>query len=107
MPISKKSSHLAKTNLRTSVPVCRAYLCRTINCFLAGDIDNGKTILTDYIVNTIGFTALSNALGYKSKSLIRMLSAKGEPRIGSFFAIIAYLQKIEGADFEVVAKRAG
>ena len=72
-----------------------------IECLLTGDVDTGKAILRDYINATIGFDALSSLTDKSPKSLMRMLSPKGNPQARNLFEIIAHLQKREGIHLEV------
>lgn len=47
---------------------------------LSGDLDTGKSLLRDYINATTGFEALADGIGKSPKSLMRMLSASGNPQ---------------------------
>ena len=55
----------------------KALLKEGIECFLAGDIDTGKTVLRDYINVTIGFEELAEVFDKSSKSLMRIFGPKG------------------------------
>jgi hypothetical protein len=72
-----------------------------IECLLTGDVDTGKSILRNYINATIGFDALGSLTDKSPKSLMRMLSPKGNPQARNLFEIIAHLQKREGIHLEV------
>jgi DNA-binding phage protein len=72
-----------------------------IECLLTGDVDTCKAILRDYINATIGFDALGSLTDRSPKSLMRMLSPKGNPQARNLFEIIAHLQKREGIHLEV------
>ena len=50
--------------------------------------------------------ALGRALSKSPKSLMRMLSAEGNPQARNLFEMVAYLQKIEGTRLEVRAATA-
>jgi DNA-binding phage protein len=73
----------------------RAFLGEALRLMSVGDVTTGKWTLRVYIKGTIGFVKLGAALGKSPKSLMRMLSAKGNPHVSSFFEIVAYLQKID------------
>jgi hypothetical protein len=62
----------------------------------AGDLETAKSVLREYINGIIGFPALGEALSKSPKSLMRMLSAQGNPQARNLFEIVAYFQKIEG-----------
>lgn len=72
-----------------------------IECLLSGDIEMGKALLRDYINATVGFEALERETGKGAKSLMRMLSDKGNPTANNLFQIISILQKKEGLHYEL------
>jgi DNA-binding phage protein len=75
-----------------------------IEALLRGELDVGKILLRDYINATVGFEDLAEATQKNAKSLMRMLSAEGNPRADNLFSVIAHLQKNEGIELGV-AKR--
>src|SRR5579864_5883383 len=81
----------------------RALLAQAINVLIDGDIDAGKSVLRDYINATVGFEALSAAVGTPAKSLMRMFGPRGNPTARNLFAVIGYLQKDLGVTFAVAA----
>jgi hypothetical protein len=72
---------------------CNAMLTEAINELFTGDIDVGKAILRDYINATISFEILSAMIDKDPKSLMRMLSPKGNPTTKSLFDIFHAIQK--------------
>lgn len=70
--------------------------------FLKGESELGRLTLRDYVNATIGFEDLAEGLGMTQSSLMRMLSVKGNPSSNNLGAIMAYLQKREGANLEVI-----
>lgn len=76
-------------------------LKEAVDCLLAGDVDTGKLVLRDYVNATIGFGELGDLLDKSPKSLMRMLSIKGNPRADNLFAIIENLQKASGKKLDV------
>ena len=79
----------------------RAFLGEAINDMLAGDLDSAKMVLREYINGTLGFIKAADALGRSPKSLMRMLSASGNPQARNLLELVAYLQKAEGAKAQV------
>jgi DNA-binding phage protein len=73
----------------------RAFFAEALRLFTVGDTLTGKRTLRVYVNGTIGFVKLGAALGKSPKSLMRMLSPEGNPRLRGFFEIVAYLQKID------------
>jgi DNA-binding phage protein len=82
----------------------RALLREGIESMLAGDVETGKIVLHDYINATVGFAKLAAATRHSAKSLMRMLSPRGNPRARNLFKIVAYLQKNEGLRFAIRAQ---
>lgn len=87
-------------------PVFRvALLQEAVESLIHGDTETGKTLLRDYVNATVGFVQLGESLGETTpKSLMRMLSSSGNPRMENIFAIIAHLQEREGISLDVVSK---
>ena len=83
-----------------------ALLAEAIAAMLEGDGQTAKALLRDYVVATIGFAELETATQIPEKSLMRMLSSKGNPRMVNIVDIITALQKKEGVRFELGLKRA-
>ena len=74
-------------------------LQEALDAFLEGDVETGKIVLRDYVNATVGFERLGKALDKSPKNLMRMLSAKGNPRADNLFAIVAHLKAQEGVRF--------
>lgn len=83
-----------------------ALLSEAVVALVAGDLASGKAILRDFVNATIGFEALSAAVGTPAKSLMRMLSDTGNPTAANLFAVIAHLQAATGVHIEVTATAA-
>ncbi|MBL4758723.1 MAG: transcriptional regulator [Rhizobiales bacterium] len=78
-----------------------ALLVEAVELLLEGDVETGKAVLRNYINATIGFEELANEVGSPSKSLMRMFSAKGNPRADNLFSVIKHLQKMTGVHLAV------
>lgn len=86
-------------------PVFReALLTEAAGLMLAGDLETGKALLRDYINATVGFEKLARATGTPSKSLMRMLGPKGNPRASNLLNVIAKLQQVAHVRLEVAAE---
>jgi hypothetical protein len=72
-----------------------------MQCFIEGEPDVGKSMLREYIMGTIGWKELARMMNKHDKSLMRMLSSKGNPQADNFFEIIRQLQKYNGGKVEV------
>ncbi len=67
-----------------------------IEAMLSDDLETGKLLLRDYVNATVGFDALAQDMQKDPKSLMRMLSAKGNPRADNLLAMVARLKQREG-----------
>lgn len=80
-----------------------ALLIEAVGQLLSGDVATGKAVLRDYINATVGFAELAKSTGTPSKSLMRMLSDRGNPRANNLFSVIGKLQQASGVHLEVAA----
>ena len=95
MPLTKDFKTTIMARAHRDKAFCNAMLTEAINEFLTGDMDVGKAILRDYINATITFEILSAMLEKNPKSLMRMLSPKGNPTSKALFDIFHAIQKIK------------
>jgi DNA-binding phage protein len=72
--------------------------------FLQGEAEVGNSLLRDYVNGTVGFKRLASEAGFGEKSLMRMLSATGNPRSRNLFKIIATLQRLSNRHLSVAAE---
>ena len=78
-------------------PEFRAGLFReAIESLLSNDLATAKILLRDYVNATVGFETLGEELGKSPKSLMRMLSNRGNPRADNLLAMVARLKQREG-----------
>ncbi|HNQ84579.1 MAG TPA: transcriptional regulator [Deltaproteobacteria bacterium] len=69
-------------------PAFRAHLLEeALNCFLAGDIDAGKSLLRDYLNATESIRDIADRISTKVKSLQRMVGPRGNPTTKNLFLI--------------------
>ncbi len=106
MALTRKFSETVHKDLQGSAEFRSALLSEALSSMASGDVETGKVVLREYINGTVGFTRLGAALGRSPKSLMRMLSATGNPQARNLFEMVAYLQKIEGTVLEVRARSA-
>jgi DNA-binding phage protein len=83
-----------------------ALLTEAVDLLLSGDVETGKIVLRGFINATVGFEKLAAETGIPSKSLMRMLSAKGNPRAHNLFTVLGYLQRNAGVHLAVRAQAA-
>jgi DNA-binding phage protein len=103
MPLTREFKETIKARAAMDAAFRAALLSEVLDLFLAGDVLTGKSVLRDYVNATIGFAGLAEATGVPAKSLMRMVSAAGNPRADNLFAIIGALQKATGVQLSVSA----
>lgn len=82
-----------------------AMLAEATERFLAGEPDVARIMLRDYVNATIGFQTLGDEVQKDPKSLMRMLSDKGNPYANNLSEILAALSRHEGVSFGVQVSR--
>ncbi|MFN7283687.1 MAG: DNA-binding protein [Dolichospermum sp.] len=78
-----------------------ALLNEAISLFLNGEPETARLILRDIVNATVGFEQLAIETSKPSKSLHRMLSAKGNPTMDNLTAIFNVLRKKLNVDINV------
>ncbi len=79
----------------------KALLNEAISLFLNGEPETARLILRDLVNATVGFEELAVETSKPSKSLHRMLSAKGNPTMDNLTVIFNVLRKALNVDIEV------
>lgn len=69
--------------------------------FLNGEPDTARLILRDLVHATVGFEKLARVTHKPSKSLHRMLSATGNPKMDNLATIFNMIRKALKVDIEV------
>ncbi|MEM9156766.1 MAG: transcriptional regulator [Cyanobacteria bacterium P01_F01_bin.33] len=80
-----------------------ALLDEAVSLFLNGEPETSRLILRDLVNATIGFEELAIETSKPSKSLHRMLSAKGNPTMDNLTIILSALRKNLRVDIQVKA----
>jgi DNA-binding phage protein len=70
-----------------------ALLDEAVTLFLNGEPETARVILRELVNSTVGFEELALETSKPSKSLHRMLSAKGNPTMDNLTSILGVLQK--------------
>jgi DNA-binding phage protein len=70
-----------------------ALLDEAVTLFLNGEPETARVILRELVNSTVGFEELALETSKPSKSLHRMLSAKGNPTMDNLTSILGVLRK--------------
>lgn len=81
----------------------QALLDEAATLFLNGEPEIARVILRDLVNATVGFEGLAKETDKPSKSLHRMLSAKGNPSMDNLAAIFSAIRATLGVKIEVHA----
>src|SRR2546429_9290988 len=105
MPLARDLKATVKARAERDPAFREALLTEAVELLLSGELETGKAILRDYINATIGFERLAKETGTPTKSLMRMLGPKGNPRASNLLTVIGALQQVSGLHLEVAAAR--
>ncbi len=104
MPLTKDFKDTIKARAERD-PEFRVGLFReAMEALFSDDLETGKVLLRDYVNATVGFETLAEDMQKDPKSLMRMLSAKGNPRADNLLAMVARLKQREGVSFSLTHK---
>lgn len=78
-----------------------ALLDEALSLFLNGESDVARLVLRDLVNATVGFEYLASEIEKPSKSLHRMLSAKGNPTMNNLTNIFTVLRRRLDVNIEV------
>jgi DNA-binding phage protein len=93
MALTKDFSEVLADRIQQEPEFATALLDEAIAVFLNGEADVARLVLRDLVNATIGFEGLATATGRPSKSLHRMLSAKGNPTMDNLTLILGVLRR--------------
>ena len=80
-----------------------ALLTEAVEQLIAGKVDVGKAVLRITSTPLSDSRGLQRLTGTPSKSLMRMLGPKGNPRANNLLAVIGKLQRVSGVRLAVGA----
>ena len=106
MALTREFKHTVSARATRDPAFAKALLEEAANLFLNGETNAARLVLRDLVNASVGFEALAAATQTPSKSLHRMLSERGNPRMDNLAAIIGVMQKRLGVDIRAKAVRA-
>lgn len=89
--LGRDSSETVIERIKNDPAFASALLAETISVYLNGEAAIARLVLRDLVNGTIGFEKLSVHVEIPSKSLHRMLSARGNPSMNNLSSIISAL----------------
>jgi DNA-binding phage protein len=106
MALTRSYKHTIAERAQRDPEFAQALLDEAATLFLNGEPEMARIILRDLINATVGFEELAKETAKPSKSLHRMLSAKGNPSMDNLAAIFAVIRATLGVEIQVHAVRA-
>jgi len=103
MPITNDYKETVNERLQRDSEFAVALLNEAMTLFLNGEPDVARLILRDLVNATVGFETLASETTKPSKSLHRMLSAKGNPTMDNLTTILKVLRQKLNVNIEVHA----
>ena len=101
MPLTRRFKDTVKARAERDPDFRFGLFREAIEALLSNDLETGKVLLRDYVNATVGFETLALELDKSPKSLMRMLSDKGNPRAGNLLGMVGHLKKRERAALSV------
>jgi DNA-binding phage protein len=95
--------NLARMRIQSHPEFTSNLLGEAIDRLLQNEVSVAQLLLRDVTNCTVGFPTLAREAGIPEKSLLRMLSVKGNPQASNLFLIIDVLQRLNGLKLQVRA----
>ena len=101
MALTRDYKETIKERAQREPDFSKALLDEALSLFLNGEPDVARLVLRDLVNATVGFEELAAAVSKPSKSLHRMLSAKGNPTMDNLNNIFKVLREKLNVDIQV------
>lgn len=103
MPLTRSFKDTVKARAERDPEFRVGLFSEALDALLSDDLETGKALLRDYVNATVGFEVLATELDKSPKSLMRMLSNKGNPRADNLLGMVGHLKKREGVALSIVS----
>jgi DNA-binding phage protein len=101
MALTREYKETIRERVQKDPEFARALLNEALTLFFNGEPETARLILRDLVNSTIGFEKLADRTLKSSKSLQRMLSAKGNPTMDNLTAIFKIIRDNLNVDINV------
>jgi len=101
MTLTRDFKETVNARVQRDYTFATALLDEAVSLLLNGEPETARLILRDLVNATVGFEELAIETSKPSKSLHRMLSAKGNPTMDNLTTIIDVLRKKLNVDIKV------
>jgi len=94
------SSETVQARIKADPEFAEALLREATDMFLNGEAEAARLLLRDVVNATVGFEQIAATTNRPSKSIHRMLSARGNPTMESLSAVFSAIRKVLNVTFE-------
>lgn len=94
------AAETVQARIKSDPAFAEALLREATDMFLNGEAEAARLLLRDVVNATVGFEQIALATHRPSKSVHRMLSARGNPTMESLSAVFAAIRKVLNVRFE-------
>jgi len=94
------SSETVQARIKADPEFAEALLREATDMFLNGEAETARLLLRDVVNATVGFEQIAATTNRPSKSIHRMLSARGNPTMESLTAVFSAIRKVLNVTFE-------
>ena len=94
------SSKTIQVRIKADPAFAEALLREATDMFLNGEAEASRLLLRDVVNATVGFEQIAKATNRPSKSVHRMLSARGNPTMESLSAVFSAIREVLNVSFE-------
>ena len=94
------SSETVQARIKADPEFAEALLREATDMFLTGEAEAARLLLREVVNATVGFEQLAATTNRPSKSIHRMLSARGNPTMESLSAVFSAIRKVLNVTFE-------
>jgi len=101
MTVTRDVHETIQERIQSDPEFATALLDEAISLFLNGEPETARLVLRDLVNSTVGFEELAVKVNKPSKSLHRMLSARGNPTMDNLTKIFHVLQQKLNVNLEV------
>lgn len=94
------SGETVQARIKADPEFAEALLREATDMFLNGKAEAARLLLRDVVNATVGFEQIAATTNRPSKSIHRMLSARGNPTMESLTAVFSAIRKVLNITFE-------
>jgi len=99
-PLTVDSSETVQARIKADPEFAEALLREATDMFLNGEAEAARLLLREVVNATVGFEQIAATTNRPSKSIHRMLSARGNPTMESLTAVFSAIRKVLNVTFE-------